>query len=99
MPRQPNTSPQTGRVLQALLEPPEWHHGYDLSKRTGLKSGTLYPILARLKDAGHLESQWLEPSAPGRPPRQAYKLTRDGHALAQAQTPTPQTAPLNPRPA
>ena len=47
MPRQANTSPQTKALLEALLEQPDtWQHGYDLSKRTNLKSGTLYPILA-----------------------------------------------------
>ena len=68
MPRQPNISAQTLNLLAALLEHSEnWHHGYDLSMRTGLKSGTLYPILMRLSEQGFLESEWLEPSKPGRP--------------------------------
>ena len=96
MPRRPNTSPQTRRVLEALLEPPEWHHGYDLAKRTGLKSGTLYPILIRLSEQGHLEHQWLEPEIPGRPARHTYRLTPSGHALAQTARTRPQTT-LKPR--
>ena len=41
-------SPQTLLVFDALLEEPDgWHHGYDLSKRTGLPSGTLYTTLFR----------------------------------------------------
>lgn len=83
MPREPNTSPQTQALLQALLEQPQtWQHGYDLSKRTNLKSGTLYPILARLEANGFLESIWLEPSTPGKPPRHAYRLTAEGTSFA-----------------
>ncbi len=83
MPREPNTSPQTQMLLQALLEQAQtWQHGYDLSKRTNLKSGTLYPILARLEASGFLESTWFEPSTPGKPPRHAYRLTSDGTSFA-----------------
>jgi PadR family transcriptional regulator, regulatory protein PadR len=83
MPREPNTSPQTQTLLQTLLEQPQtWQHGYDLSKRTNLKSGTLYPILARLEASGFLESTWLEPSTAGKPPRHAYRLTADGTSFA-----------------
>jgi PadR family transcriptional regulator PadR len=55
-----------------------WHYGYDLSKVTGLKSGTLYPILTRLHDGGWLETQWQEATEPGRPPRHLYRLTPSG---------------------
>jgi PadR family transcriptional regulator PadR len=42
-------SPQTLLVLEALLvEPREWQYGYDISRTTELKSGTLYPILMRM---------------------------------------------------
>jgi PadR family transcriptional regulator, regulatory protein PadR len=60
-----------------------WQHGYELSKQTGLKSGTLYPLLIRLSDQGLLESQWQEPERSGKPPRHAYKLTASGLALAR----------------
>jgi len=82
--RDRKTSPQTRRLLAALLaERLAWRHGYELSKATALKAGTLYPILARLRGRGLLESRW-EPSAqPGRPPRHAYRLTAGGVALAQ----------------
>lgn len=83
MPRKPNTSPQTRRLLAALLERPlSWRYGYDLSKETGLKSGTLYPLLMRLTEQGFLMSRWEEAERPGRPPRHAYRLT--GHGLRQA---------------
>ncbi len=88
MPRARNISAQTHRLLTALLsEPATWRHGYALSKLTGLKSGTLYPLLIRLSDQGLLESQWLAVEQPGRPPRHAYKLTPGGLALARAQSP------------
>jgi len=53
VPRPPAVSPQTIGVLHQLLaEPNVWHYGHDLSRGTGLKSGTLYPILIRLADRG-----------------------------------------------
>jgi len=86
MPRTPNVSPQTRKVLAALFEQPQaWRYGYDLSKQTGLKSGTLYPILMRLSDQGMLESEWRQPLQAGRPPRHAYRLTSAGSALASTQ--------------
>ncbi len=38
--------------------------------------GTLYPMLSRLKKAGHLDHFWLESQAG--PPRKYYKLTPSG---------------------
>jgi PadR family transcriptional regulator, regulatory protein PadR len=76
-------SPEARAVMTALAQAPtRWRHGYDLIKDTGLKSGTLYPILMRLADRGLLEAQWLEPEQPGRPPRHAYRLTATGLGLA-----------------
>ena len=44
-------SPQTLLILEAFLDrPADWKYGYDLSRSTGLKSGTLYPLLMRLAD-------------------------------------------------
>ena len=86
MPRKPNTSRQTRAVLAAFLDRAQtWRHGYDLSKETGLKSGTLYPVLMRLAEQGLLESRWQEPERPGLPPRHVYRLTRAGLALAREQ--------------
>ncbi|MGH7655257.1 MAG: PadR family transcriptional regulator [Gemmatimonadaceae bacterium] len=84
MPRPSNTSPQTLRVLALLLESPRaWHYGYGVSQRTGLKSGTLYPILARLTDQGVLATRWSESEKPGRPPRHSYRLTALGARVAR----------------
>jgi len=70
--------------MAALLEQSRiWRHGYALSKATGLRSGTLYPILARLQDRGYLESKWVEPAHTGRPPRHVFRLTPTGVAHAR----------------
>jgi DNA-binding PadR family transcriptional regulator len=72
-------SPQTVSVLCNLRKSAaDWSYGYDLSKATGIKSGTLYPILARLHDEGWLETKWSLPLEPGRPPRHLYRLTAKG---------------------
>jgi PadR family transcriptional regulator PadR len=82
-------SRQTLALLSALMERPRtWQHGYELSKETGLKSGTLYPILIRLNDQGLLNSRWKDAERPGRPPRHVYRLTAAGLALAREQAQT-----------
>ncbi|MGH8218629.1 MAG: PadR family transcriptional regulator [Steroidobacteraceae bacterium] len=79
-------SDQTLTLLAALLDGPRtWRHGYELSKESGLKSGTLYPILIRLDDRGLLQSKWQAPVEPGRPPRHLYRLTTAGAAFAKEQ--------------
>jgi DNA-binding PadR family transcriptional regulator len=84
MARKPNTSAQTRQLLAVMLRQPRtWQYGYEISKQTGLKSGTLYPLLMRLSDQGLLDSQWQDPERPGTPPRHAYKLTASGLALAR----------------
>jgi PadR family transcriptional regulator PadR len=86
MPRKPNNSRQARALLAALLERAQtWRHGYDLAKATGLKSGTLYPLLMRLSEQGLLESRWQEAERPGLPPRHIYRLTASGLALAREQ--------------
>ena len=94
MGRSRKLSPQTLVVLNALANrPSDWLYGLELAKLTGLKSGSLYPILIRLSDRALLESRWLEPLGPGRPPRHAYRITRAGlQAFAGAnQAPVPGT--------
>ena len=97
MARRSNISRQTRALLIALLgEPLRWRHGYELSQQTGLKSGTLYPILMRLSDQGLLESKWQEPEHPGRPPRHAYRLTSEGRAFIRGLA-EPAAAPVRRR--
>lgn len=61
---------------------PDWWHGYELMKATGLLSGTIYPLLMRMTDQGLVEAQWQDPAQPGRPARHAYRLTTAGLRLA-----------------
>jgi len=76
-------SMQTLSVLAALCaEPAEWRHGYGIAKDTGLKSGSLYPILIRLADRGLVEARWEEEQPAGRPRRHLYRLTPGGLAAA-----------------
>lgn len=84
------------RVLAA--EPAVWRHGYDLSRDTGLKAGTLYPILMRLEDRGQLEARWEDSPQPGRPARHLYRLTAAGLAVAAELGPEPAPAALRARP-
>ncbi|HZU18379.1 MAG TPA: PadR family transcriptional regulator [Candidatus Dormibacteraeota bacterium] len=94
MARTRHPSPQTARLLLALAAAPNaWHYGYELSRATGLRSGTLYPILIRLARDGYLETRWLDPDRPGRPPRHVYRLTGTGRELARNALARPSTQP------
>ena len=87
MEREPRLSHQTLKVLKLLLEHPrERLAGSDISRKIGLLSGTLYPILLRLEKAGWLESAWeqLEPSEAGRPRKRLYRLTSTGYNKARS---------------
>ena len=82
--RKRRPSPQAAAVFAALVaQPSTWRHGYDLSRETGLSSGTLYPLLVRLHDAGLLEAEWRPPQEPGRPARHVYRLTKAGAVTAR----------------
>lgn len=79
----PRMSPETLLVLQMFLPRPlDWLYGYELVGVTGLKSGTLYPILMRLAKYSWLEARWV-PMENGVPPRHTYRLTRKGLELAR----------------
>lgn len=76
------------QVLAALLEDPgAERYGLELMRATGQPSGTLYPILTRLQDAGWLRADWedIDPSTEGRPARRYYRLTPDGTARARTE--------------
>nr|WP_281386419.1 PadR family transcriptional regulator [Jiangella mangrovi] len=84
--------------------PGEWSHGYDLCRALGLRAGTVYPILMRLAERGHLETAWEQDPPRGRPPRHLYRLssagaecvaalaTADDGAPVAARRPVPRTA-------
>ncbi len=72
-------------MLAALeAEPGSWSHGYPIAKETGLRSGTLYPILIRLAERGLVEACWEDGQPAGRPRRHLYRLSSDGLAAARA---------------
>ncbi len=71
----------------ALLRDDE-RYGFEivraLSEADGLVTteGTLYPLLARLRKEGVVETTWRE--SPSGPPRRYYRLTPAGRALLHA---------------
>jgi len=74
-------------LTEMLSEPSESRYGLDIGAVTGLPSGTIYPILARLERIGWVESDWEDPEAhvaEGRPRRRYYRLTREGAESAAA---------------
>jgi PadR family transcriptional regulator PadR len=81
----PEFSAQTLAVLaQLCATPSQWRHGYGIARDTGLKSGTLYPVLIRLADRGLVEARWEDEQPAGRPRRHLYRLTAEGLAAAEA---------------
>jgi PadR family transcriptional regulator PadR len=69
------------QVASVLLEEPTGRHwGYRLSRSANVRSGVLYPILARMLDAGWLLDGWEDPTLidDGRPPRRYYEVTDEG---------------------
>src|ERR1051325_6721561 len=76
----------TTTILNAVSN--GYSYGFDIVDITGMPSGTVYPALRRLEDAGYLISKWeneRSAHAKTRPPRKYYELTRSGReALAAA---------------
>lgn len=73
----------TAAVLQALQAGREY--GFDIAAATGLRRGTVYPILRRLEESRMVTGHWEDADPAheeGRPPRKYYRLTRDGDELA-----------------
>lgn len=75
-------------VLATLQE--QDRHGYAIARRLdeaglgGVKGGTLYPILARLRAAEQVTARWEEGQrGPG---RKYYALTEAGRALLREQS-------------
>ncbi|HET6976595.1 MAG TPA: PadR family transcriptional regulator [Pyrinomonadaceae bacterium] len=73
-------------IMQALDH--GYRYGFDIMAVTGLASGTVYPALRRLEDAGFVGSKWESSriaQAEQRPPRKYYEVTKAGRtALAEA---------------
>jgi len=97
MKQAPRMTLQTRLVLSAMLaDPASQYYGLQLCEETGLPSGTIYPILARLEQAGWVDSSWEDPAEhvlEGRPRRRYYRLADEGAAregLARAYHPKKQ---------
>jgi PadR family transcriptional regulator, regulatory protein PadR len=76
---------QTLQVLQVLLtDPLDEHYGLEISRDSGLPTGSIYPILTRLENAGWVTSAWedIDESRQGRRRRRYYQLTTQGAQLA-----------------
>jgi DNA-binding PadR family transcriptional regulator len=73
-------------VLQSIAR--GYRHGFDVSRETGLPSGTVYPALRRLEAARLVTSAWEDhrlARQAQRPPRKYYEITASGEkALAAA---------------
>ncbi len=76
-PRRPGTTTLT--LLAAIRDGDAY--GLDLVERTGLSSGTVYPVLGRLRRRGWIEGIWEDQAVAdreGRPRRKYYRLTPTG---------------------
>jgi len=72
----------TALVLQALDR--RHRYGFDIIDATNLRSGTVYPLLRRLEEAGFIKSKWEHVAiarSGNRPPRKYYELTRAADQL------------------
>ena len=78
-------SKATAKVLiQFLNSPKQDQYGFGLMKATGVKSGSLYPILARFEGLGWVEhhDEQIDERAERRPRRRLYRLTGTGRPAA-----------------
>ena len=58
-------TPQFSTVLNILVSSSKNKTtGYDIMRETGLNSGTVYPILHRMEEAGWLKSKWESVESP-----------------------------------
>jgi PadR family transcriptional regulator PadR len=81
-------TPQMARVLKVFLEDPsQSRYGFELMRRTGLSSGTVYLMLARMEEAGLLSSgkENVDPRSEGRPARRHYTISGGAAAAVRVQ--------------
>jgi hypothetical protein len=70
-------SPNAARLLALFVAQPERKfYGYELMQATGIKSGSLYPVLGRFESLGWLVGS-MEESPGGRPARRVYTPVAD----------------------
>jgi DNA-binding PadR family transcriptional regulator len=85
---EPRITTQTLSVIGALMTVSDGGiSGAEIARTTNLASGSLYPILQRLEDAGWAESRWEteDPHKLGRPRRRLYQITGVGAQKARAE--------------
>jgi PadR family transcriptional regulator PadR len=93
-------------VLEVLLalaasETADGVWGLEIVKRTGRPTGSVYPILDRLEQAGWLTSEWEDETARRGARRRLYRLTAQGateaaRTLAERRQPRPARAGARP---
>ena len=67
------------------MGPDEELYGLKIAQNAGRKAGSVYPILARLEEAGWVESSWESEERGERGPRRRfYRLDPGGLAAARA---------------
>lgn len=79
------------KALGALADAPGELSGYAIRQRTGLASGTLHPLLARLEAAELVTARWeteqeWNDDGRGRPRRKYYTITPAGRDLAEQES-------------
>src|ERR1700685_1478076 len=73
-------TPKMATVLKIFLEDPDQpRYGFELMKLTGMASGSLYPMLARLEGGG-----WLTRGKESIEPRDAGRAARTNYVIAGA---------------
>ena len=75
----------TAWVLQALAA--GYRYGFDIAEATGIRGGTVYPLLRRLEERGLVTAAWEAPEIgreEGRPPRKYYRLRPEAAELVEA---------------
>lgn len=72
------------RVMVADQDSARAWYGLELTKKTGIKAGTMYAILSRLSRNGWLEEWWeeIDESEAQRPRRHLFRLTSIGRSSA-----------------
>lgn len=67
------------------MSPDDQLCGLRIAQYAGRKAGSVYPILARLEEAGWVESSWEREKRDERGPRRRfYRFSPDGLAAARA---------------
>ncbi|MGW5254015.1 PadR family transcriptional regulator [Streptomyces sp. NPDC004012] len=86
MVQNPKMTKATLEVLDVLYQGPEKLYGLKIAQGTGLMTGTVYPILARLEKAGWVTSAWETDEGPDvrGARRRFYQLTPMGREQARA---------------